>query len=66
IGLNGKPQVKNLKEVLEEWLICRRSVVTRRLQYRLDKIDKRLHILALPNEINRCNKKNSCYSNKET
>ena len=46
IGLNGKPQVKNLKEVLEEWLICRRSVVTRRLQYRLDKIDKRLHILA--------------------
>lgn len=46
IGLNGKPQVKNLKEVLEEWLVCRRSVVTRRLQYRLDKIDKRLHILA--------------------
>lgn len=46
IGLNGKPQVKNLKEILEEWLICRRSVVTRRLQFRLDKIDKRLHILA--------------------
>ncbi|MER1973227.1 MAG: DNA gyrase subunit A, partial [Psychrobacter alimentarius] len=37
---------KNLKEILEEWLICRRSVVTRRLQFRLDKIDKRLHILA--------------------
>ncbi|MBO1531256.1 DNA topoisomerase IV subunit A [Psychrobacter sp. F1192] len=46
IGLNGKPQVKNLKETLSEWLISRRSVVTRRLQYRLDKIDKRLHILA--------------------
>ena len=46
IGLNGKPQVKNLKEILAEWLICRRSVVTRRLEYRLDKIDKRLHILA--------------------
>nr|WP_319822896.1 DNA topoisomerase IV subunit A [Psychrobacter sp. ENNN9_III] len=46
IGLNGKPQVKNLKEILDEWLVCRRSVVTRRLQYRLDKIDKRLHILA--------------------
>ena len=46
IGLNGKPQVKNLKEILSEWLICRRSVVTRRVQYRLDKIDKRLHILA--------------------
>ena len=46
IGLNGKPQVKNLKEILSEWLICRRSVVTRRVQYRLDKIDRRLHILA--------------------
>ena len=46
IGLNGKPQVKNLKDILEEWLVCRRSVVVRRLQYRLDKIDKRLHILA--------------------
>ena len=46
IGLNGKPQVKNLKEILEEWLCCRRSVVVRRLHYRLDKIDKRLHILA--------------------
>lgn len=46
IGLNGKPQVKNLKDILEEWLVCRRSVVTRRLEYRLDKIDKRLYILA--------------------
>ena len=46
IGLNGKPQVKNLKDILEEWLVCRRAVVTRRLEYRLDKIDKRLHILA--------------------
>jgi len=46
IGLNGKPQVKNLKEILEEWLVSRRQVVTRRLLFRLDKIDKRLHILA--------------------
>ena len=46
IGLNGKPQVKNLKEILDEWLISRRQVVTRRLLFRLDKIDKRLHILA--------------------
>lgn len=46
IGLNGKPQVKNLKEILSEWLESRRQVVTRRLQFRLDKIDKRLHILA--------------------
>lgn len=46
IGRNGKPQVKNLKEILAEWLECRRVVVTRRLKFRLDKIDKRLHILA--------------------
>ncbi|WP_434353117.1 DNA topoisomerase IV subunit A [Psychrobacter sp. HD31] len=46
IGLNGKPQVKNLKQILSEWLISRRNVVTRRLQFRLDKIDSRLHILA--------------------
>ena len=46
IGLDGKPQVKNLKLILEEWLVSRRQVVTRRLLYRLDKIDKRLHILA--------------------
>ncbi|AWY21510.1 DNA topoisomerase IV subunit A [Moraxella bovis] len=46
IGLNGKPEVKNLKQILSEWLSSRRSVVLRRLQNRLDKIDKRLHILA--------------------
>ncbi|WP_199509011.1 MULTISPECIES: DNA topoisomerase IV subunit A [unclassified Psychrobacter] len=46
IGLNGKPQVKNLKDILGEWLESRRTVVTRRIQHRLDKIDKRLHILA--------------------
>ncbi|GAA0316686.1 DNA topoisomerase IV subunit A [Psychrobacter aestuarii] len=46
IGLNGKPQVKNLKDILSEWLDSRRTVVTRRIQHRLDKIDKRLHILA--------------------
>ncbi len=45
IGRNGKPQVKNLKEILAEWLECRRQVVTRRLKFRLDKINKRLHIL---------------------
>ncbi|UNU72935.1 DNA topoisomerase IV subunit A [Moraxella nasovis] len=46
IGLNGKPQVKNIKQILSEWLSCRRSVITRRLQHRLDRINKRLHILA--------------------
>lgn len=46
IGTDGKPQVKNLKEILSQWLEYRRTVVTCRLEYRLEKIDKRLHILA--------------------
>ncbi|WP_150538651.1 DNA topoisomerase IV subunit A [Actinobacillus vicugnae] len=45
IGLDGKPAVKNLQTILTEWLTFRRSTVTRRLNYRLDKILNRLHIL---------------------
>ena len=46
IGLDGRPAVKNLKELLEEWLQFRLTTVTRRLEFRLDKVQKRLHILA--------------------
>lgn len=45
IGIDGKPQVKNLLNLLREWLEFRTSTVRRRLQYRLDKILDRLHIL---------------------
>lgn len=45
IGLDGKPAVKNLHTILTEWLSFRRTTVTRRLNYRLDKILNRLHIL---------------------
>ena len=45
IGLDGRPQVKDLKTILSEWLVYRRETVTRRLQYRLDKVLARLHIL---------------------
>ena len=45
IGIDGKPQVKNLKTVLTEWLEYRRSTVTRRIQWRLNKVLERLHIL---------------------
>ena len=45
IGLNHKPAVKGLLQVLTEWLTFRRTTVTRRLQYRLDKVLARLHIL---------------------
>ncbi len=46
IGLNGRPQVKNLHEILQEWLEYRQATVKRRLQFRLDQVDHRLHILA--------------------
>ncbi len=45
IGLDGRPQVKDLRTILVEWLSYRKEVVTRRLQYRLDKVLARLHIL---------------------
>lgn len=45
IGLDHKPAVKGLLEILNEWLDFRRTTVTRRLQYRLDKVLSRLHIL---------------------
>lgn len=45
IGLNGRPQVKGLLAILTEWLSYRTATVTRRLQYRLDAINQRLHIL---------------------
>jgi len=46
IGLDGKPRVKNLREILVEWLAYRIQTVTRRLRHRLDKVEARLHILA--------------------
>ncbi|WP_044407494.1 DNA topoisomerase IV subunit A [Thiomicrospira microaerophila] len=45
IGLNGRPQVKNLRTLLTEWLVYRIETVRRRLQHRLDKVLARLHIL---------------------
>lgn len=45
IGLDQKPSVKSLLTILTEWLEYRRSTIIRRLNYRLDKVLKRLHIL---------------------
>lgn len=45
LGLDGKPAVKGLITILNEWLDFRRQTVTRRSQFRLDKILSRLHIL---------------------
>ncbi len=45
IGMDGKPKVKGLRDILVEWLAFRTETVRRRLQYRLDKVLARLHIL---------------------
>ncbi|MFC0049057.1 DNA topoisomerase IV subunit A [Rheinheimera tilapiae] len=45
LGLDQRPRVKNLLEILSEWLVFRRDTVRRRLQYRLDKVLDRLHVL---------------------
>ena len=46
IGSDGRPQVKSIRRILLEWIEIRKNTVTRRLQYHLNKIEKRLHILA--------------------
>ncbi len=45
IGVDGRPQVKALDKMLSEWLTWRSKTVRRRLQHRLDKILRKLHIL---------------------
>lgn len=45
LGLNGRPKVYSLADILSEWLVFRREVVTKRLHHRLDKVLARLHIL---------------------
>lgn len=45
IGLNNKPAVKDIRTILSEWIEYRRETIRRRLQYRLDKVLARLHLL---------------------
>ena len=45
IGRDGRPQVKGLKAFLAEWLAFRSDTVTRRLRHRLDKVERRMHLL---------------------
>ena len=45
IGLDGKPQVKNLRQILSEWLRFRQDTVTKRLQFRLARVERRLRLL---------------------
>lgn len=45
MGMDNRPAQKNLKTILQEWLDYRVDTVTRRLQFRLDAVEKRIHIL---------------------
>jgi topoisomerase-4 subunit A len=45
IGQDGRPQVKPLKLLLTEWLVFRTETVTRRLKHRLERVERRLHLL---------------------
>jgi len=45
IGIDGRPGVKGLVRILREWLKFRTDTVRRRLEYRLERVQKRLHIL---------------------
>ncbi len=45
IGIDGRPQVKPLDKILGEWLSFRTVTLRRRLQFRLDKVERRLHLL---------------------
>ncbi|MBT7427073.1 MAG: DNA topoisomerase IV subunit A [Betaproteobacteria bacterium] len=45
VGLDGRPTGKNLLEILSEWIAFRRQTVTKRTQFRLGKVEDRLHVL---------------------
>ena len=45
IGLDGKPKINDLRGILKEWLEFRTSTVRRRIEYRLEKVNTRLHLL---------------------
>ncbi len=45
IGIDGRPGVKGLDVLLKEWLKFRTETVRRRLEYRLERVERRLHIL---------------------
>ncbi len=45
IGLDGRPRVFDLRALLKEWLEFRLHTVTRRLRFRLERVEERLHIL---------------------
>jgi topoisomerase-4 subunit A len=45
IGINGRPAVKNLKTLLQEWLAFRFQTVRKKMSFQLEKVKTRLHLL---------------------
>jgi len=45
IGGDGRPRQKGLSDILGEWITFRFATVTRRTQFKLGKVDARIHIL---------------------
>ncbi len=45
IGTDGRPQVKDLRSILKEWIEYRLDTVKRRLEHRLGKVEAEVHIL---------------------
>lgn len=45
IGIDGRPRQRDLRTILEEWLVFRTQTVTRRSRHRLDKVLDRIHVL---------------------
>ena len=45
IGIDGRPAVKSLVTIIKEWLAFRKATVKRRLEYRLERVERRMHIL---------------------
>ena len=45
IGLDGRPVLKGLRQILQEWVAFRQATVQRRTRHRLDKVLDRIHVL---------------------
>jgi topoisomerase-4 subunit A len=45
LGLDGRPGRKNIREMLDEWVAFRIITVTRRTNFRLTQVERRIHIL---------------------
>ncbi len=45
IGLDGRPQVKDLRTILQEWLQYRMDTLRCRLEYQLDKVERQIHLI---------------------